>query len=118
VDLSITTHHLDGGVVEISPRGEIDIETAHLVRDAVDQVLTTSRPAVIRIDLWWVTFIDSVGIGTLVGAYHTAAVSGIRVVVVNPTEFVYRQLYISGLVGLFGSPRPRSGDAGEPEPVA
>ena len=117
MELSITTRHHGDGVVEISPRGEIDLENAHLVRDAIDTILRTDLPAMIRVDLCDVTFIDSIGIGALVGCYHTAAVSGVRLVVTDPTEFVYRQLYISGLVGLFGSPRPRGTAADEPEPV-
>jgi anti-anti-sigma factor len=119
VESSITTRRLSGGVVEIVPRGEIDLRNAHELRDAVDAVFAADQPTLIRVDLWWVRFIDSVGISALVGGYHTAAVRGARLVVTNPSEFVYRQLYISGLVGLFSAPRPRAGshDHDEAEPV-
>jgi anti-anti-sigma regulatory factor len=53
-----------------------------------------------------VPFVDSVGISALVGGYHTAKVRGTRLTVSDPTEFVYKQLYISGVVGLFGAPQP------------
>jgi anti-sigma B factor antagonist len=120
VEFSITTRHLPDGVVEISPRGEIDLENAHELRGAIDAAFTGHEPRLIRVDLWSVTFIDSVAISALVAGYHTAAVRKARLVVVDPTEFVYRQLFVSGLVGLFGAPRPRAAvqERDEPEPVA
>jgi anti-anti-sigma factor len=119
VEFSITARRLPGGVVEIVPRGEIDLDSAPELRGAIDAAFADETPTLIRIDLWWVTFIDSVGIGALVAGYHTAVALGARLVVANPTDFVYRQLYISGLVGLFGAPRPRGApqDHDEPEPV-
>jgi len=120
VEFSITTRRLPDGVVEISPRGEIDLDNAAELRGAIDAAFTGEEPRLIRIDLWSVTFIDSAAISALVTGYHTAAVRKARLVVVNPTEFVYRQLFVSGLVGLFGAPRPRVAiqDHDEPEPVS
>jgi anti-sigma B factor antagonist len=119
VDLSIITRRLPGGVVEISPHGEIDLENAGQLRGAIDAAFTDTEPRMIRINLYSVTFIDSVGISALVGGYHLANVRHARFVVTEPTEFVYRQLYISGLLGLFGAPQPRMSlqDHDEPEPV-
>jgi anti-sigma B factor antagonist len=127
VDFSITTRRLPGGVVEISPRGEVDMEHARELQDAIDAAFADASPdghdhqiTMIKIDLWWVPFIDSVAISSLVRGYHTAAIRGVRLIVTNPTDFVYRQLYISGLVGLFGAPRPRTPahEHDEAEPVA
>jgi anti-sigma B factor antagonist len=106
VGLSITTSRHVDGTLEICPRGEIDIGTAHELSDAINTALVKLAPNVVRVNLWLVTFIDSVGIGTLVAAYRLAAASGVQFVVVNPTDTVYRQLWVSGLVGLFGSPQP------------
>jgi len=120
VEFSITTRRLSGGVVEIVPHGEIDLETAPEIRGAVDAAFAADEPVLIRVDLSDVVFVDSVGISALVGGYHTAAIRGTRLVVTEPSEFVYKQLFISGVVGLFGSPRPRNpvdGDAESPEPV-
>ena len=107
-ELLIKQRRLPDGVVEIAPRGEIDMENAHELRDAVDAALTIEAPQLIRVDLDAVDVIDSIGISALVGGYHTAKVRGARLVVANPSDFVYRQLYISGLVGLLGWPRPRA----------
>lgn len=117
MEFSITSRRLPGGVVEIVPHGEIDLETAPEIRGAVDAAFAAEEPAEIRVDLSDVSFVDSVGISALVGGYHTAAIRGTRLVVTDPSEFVYRQLFISGVVGLFGSPRPRSSSDDSPEPV-
>lgn len=120
MESSITSRRLPGGVVEIVPHGELGLDQVHGLRDAIDAAFSAERPTMVRIDLWWVTFIDSIAISALVTGYHTAAVRGTRFVVTNPTDLVYRQLYISGLVGLFGAPRPRGAtqDHDEPEPVS
>jgi anti-anti-sigma factor len=110
----IATRRLPGDVVEISVSGEIDLENANDLREAIGKSLVTRKPNLIRVDLGDVSFIDSVAVGALVAGHQTAAVSGVRLVVTNPSEFVYRTLYISGVVGLFGAPRPRAGDSGEP----
>jgi anti-sigma B factor antagonist len=117
VEFSITTRRLPGGVVEIIPHGEIDLETAPELRGAVDAAFAADQPNQIRVDLRHVAFVDSVGISALVGGYHTAKVRGAQLTVTEPSEFVYKQLYISGVVGLFGAPRPRTrpdGDRAEP----
>jgi anti-anti-sigma factor len=93
------------GVVEIALQGEIDIDNAYQIRDAVDAVLTAAPPG-IRLDLRQVTLVDSVGIGVLVACYYAAAAGGVIFVVSNPTRTVYRQLWVAGVVGLFGSPEP------------
>jgi anti-sigma B factor antagonist len=118
VEFSITTRRLPGGVVEIVPHGEIDLETAPELRGAVDAAFAANPLTLIRVDLSDVTFVDSVGISALVGSYHTARVRGAHLTVTEPSEFVYKQLYISGVVGLFGAPRPRTTSAGDrAEPV-
>jgi anti-anti-sigma factor len=102
--LALTVRSETGGVVLISPRGEIDADNAHEIREAVGSLLASSTPTSIRIDMSGVSFIDSVGIGALVGCYHAAAASQVPLLVINPTTYVHRVLYVSGLLGLFGSP--------------
>jgi anti-anti-sigma factor len=108
VYLPITTRQLADGTVEISPSGEIDLDNAHVMRDAVNDVLTRSTPGAISLDLQRVMLIDSIGIGILVACFHAAAASGVKLVVTHPSPTVYRQLWISGLVGLLGCAEPAS----------
>lgn len=102
--MSLTTRQLADGTVEISPRGEIDLENAQELRDVINGVLATSVPRQICVDLWQVTLIDSVAMGALVAAHRAAAASGVRLVVAHPTDTVHRQLWVSGLASMFGCP--------------
>ena len=114
--LTIAAHTEVTGTVVVHPAGEIDADNAHELRDAISGVLMAGRPTLIKVDLAGITFIDSVGIGALVSCHHTAAASGVRLIVCNPTTYVHRLLYVSGLLGLFGSPaRPPA--QRDPEPV-
>jgi anti-sigma B factor antagonist len=102
--LSITVYSQADGSARVCPHGEIDADNAHEIRETVSGLLATANPTAITVDLTGVSFIDSVGIGALVGCHHLAAASEVRLVVVNPTNYVHRLLYVSGLLGLFGAP--------------
>lgn len=104
--LSITTSTFPSGVVEISPTGEIDVENAYEIKDAVASQLAAGRPERIELDLHGVNFIDSVGISALVAAFQLASVSDVKLVVTRPSRFAHRQLWVTGLLGLFGAPEP------------
>jgi anti-sigma B factor antagonist len=106
VTLSITMSTLAGGAVELSPLGEIDVENAYEIREAVATQLGEHRPTRIELNMQHVTFIDSVGISALVAAFQLCSVSGVKLVVTRPSRFAHRQLWVTGLLGLFGSPEP------------
>jgi anti-anti-sigma factor len=108
VTLSIMTSTLADDVVEVSPRGEIDVENAYEIREAVAAQLAEGNRVLSRIELnmQHVTFIDSVGISALVAAFQLAGVSEVKVVVTRPSRFAHRQLWVTGLLGLFGNPQP------------
>ena len=111
--LSITRSTLAGGAVELSPTGEIDVDNAYEIRDAVAVQLAGPHPDRIELNMQHVTFIDSVGISALVSAFQLASIGGVKLVVTRPSRFAHRQLWVTGLLGLFGSPQPWD-DAAEP----
>jgi anti-sigma B factor antagonist len=102
----MTTSTLADGAVEIAPIGEIDVDNAYGIREAVAAQLAGVRPGRIELNLELVTFIDSVGISALVSAAQLARVCGVELVITRPSRFVHRQLWVTGLLGLFGSPQP------------
>jgi anti-anti-sigma factor len=102
----MTTSTLADGAVELAPTGEIDVDNAYGIREAVAAQLAGARPSRIELNLELVTFIDSVGISALVSAAQLARVSGVELVITRPSRFVHRQLWVTGLLGLFGSPQP------------
>jgi len=109
VTLSIMTSTLASGAVEISPSGEIDVENAYEIREAVAAQLGAQHLSRIELNMQDVTFIDSVGISALVAAFQLAGVSGVKLVVTRPSKFAHRQLWVTGLLGLFGGPEPHTG---------
>ncbi|MFC7546119.1 STAS domain-containing protein [Plantactinospora sp. GCM10030261] len=112
MSLLISTSILPGGIVEICPDGEIDVDTAFEVREGIAGVLAKGRPTRIELNMRRVSFIDSVGISAMVAGFQMAEVSGVKLVVTEPSRFVHRQLWVTGLLGLFGAPEPYFAGAG------
>ena len=104
--LSITTSTKTDGAVEVALAGEIDLDKAYEIRDVVAAQLAGGRPGRIALNMERVVFIDSVGITALVGAFQLASVGGTKLEVVRPSRFAHRQLWVTGLLGLFGNPEP------------
>lgn len=93
MSLSINTSE-DAGRVLVE--GEVDVSNADELRNAVDAALALDAPEV-TVDLSQVPYIDSTGIGVLVGAAHRAADAGKKLVVASPQKNVARVL---GLLGV------------------
>lgn len=75
--------------------GEVDVSNADELRNAVDAALALDAPEV-TVDLSQVPYIDSTGIGVLVGAAHRAADAGKKLVVASP------QINVARVLGLLG----------------
>ena len=85
----------DGGIA-VEVRGEIDLANAERLR----QVLTDAsrqRPTVLVVDLLYVTFIDSTGIGALAAGYNAAHRWGVPFTIRQPSPFIVTQLRQTGL---------------------
>lgn len=104
MSLSLDTRiRLDHEVV-IAVRGEVDAVTVGELRRGVHLALTTHRPHHLLVDLAMVTFMDSMGIGTLISAQRAARELGCRLTVADPSPFIYRTLHMMGLLAFFGVP--------------
>lgn len=76
--------------------GEVDVSNASELRDAIDAKLPEATGELV-VDLADVPYIDSTGIGVLVGAAHRAAERDVTLVVARPQRNVARVL---GLLGV------------------
>ena len=76
--------------------GEIDAYNGHLLRDAIARALATS-PKEVVVDLAGVPFMDSSGLGVLVGGLKAAARSGSRLVARDPQQRVAALIRLTGL---------------------
>lgn len=95
MNLSITTTKVDSAE-RVSVFGEVDVSNAAQLRGAVEEVLA-QNPERLEIDLAEVPYIDSTGIGVLVGAAHSAAEAGNDFAVLNPQANVKRVLGMLGV---------------------
>lgn len=95
MELSLTPQHT-GDTYTLSAAGEIDVSCADTFRDALNTALESGATEVI-VELSQVSYIDSTGIGVLVGAAHHAAEKGLSLICENPQRNVSRVL---GLLGV------------------
>jgi anti-anti-sigma factor len=100
----LTTRRQADGAIVVDVRGTLDAATVEALRAALLNTLHAERPVTLIVDLTFVTFMDSVGVGALVTGFNVARETGTRFVLRNPSEFVHRQLRITGLAEMFGLP--------------
>jgi anti-anti-sigma factor len=85
----------NGYVVTLS--GELDIQTAADLRSDLTAILAERPlPDHVVVDLQHVTFMDSLGLGTLVVGHRICGEMGVRFTVRNPSTFVAHLLTVSG----------------------
>lgn len=100
----MTTRRQADGVIVVDVRGSLDAATVGALRETLLGTVHRERPMTLVVDLTYVTFMDSQGIGTLVTGYNAAKEVGTKFVLRNPSEFVHRQLRVTGLTEMFGLP--------------
>lgn len=86
-----------GSTVTLAVTGEVDVSNASELRAQADAVLADGFTGELVVDLSGVPYIDSTGIGVLVGAAHRAQEAGASLAVANPQKNVERVL---GLLGV------------------
>lgn len=77
--------------------GEIDHHTATEMRMEIDGAIQTYRPRVLKLDFGDVTFMDSSGVGLVMGRVRTMSPFGGRIIVSNLSPQTYRVMQLAGL---------------------
>ena len=77
--------------------GEIDHHSAAPIREEIDREIMLRKPEVLIIDFGGVTFMDSSGIGLVMGRYRTIALSGGKLIVSNLSPQFYKIMKLSGI---------------------
>jgi len=89
--------------------GEMDLNSADTFRHEIDKKLDELRPINLLIDLGGVTFIDSSGLGVILGRYKRVAQRGGRMAITKAQPTVRRILELSGLMRVMGIYRDELG---------
>lgn len=86
-----------GTILKIKLRGEIDHHSAVAVRVAIDDMIRSKRPAELLIDMSAVDFMDSSGLGLIMGRYNTMKEIGGQVAVLDPTPATEKIMNLAGM---------------------
>ena len=79
-------------------KGEIDHHTAPELRECIDDaIILNDAPKLIVLDFAGVTFMDSSGVGLVMGRYRLAASKGKKIRVDNLSERDYKIMKMSGI---------------------
>ena len=87
-------------VMYISLEGELDEYTAEYTRINLDSAMTASTAAQIVIDLANLRFMDSTGIGVLIGRYKKMKDRNVPIFISNPSTQAERIFKMTGLYSL------------------
>lgn len=104
--MEITTQALDELVAVIRGEGRLNMVSAPLLREAVTEAIASGRPRIV-VDLSGVEFMDSSGLGALVGCLKSARQAGGDLRIAAPSEQVVMVLQLSNLDRIltsYGSP--------------
>ncbi len=80
--------------------GEIDHDSAAKIRTKIDGAAQSLKPKLLCLDFSKVTFMDSSGVGLIMGRYRQMGLLGGRLQVTNIPDNMYRIFAMSGLEGL------------------
>ena len=99
-----------GSILSIRIRGEIDHHTAAAIRQGIDTTLFEKRPAKLILDLSAVSFMDSSGLGLIMGRYSVMKELGGEMTVWNPSPETRAILTLAGMERLVKIAYPEGGE--------
>lgn len=77
--------------------GDIDHHSAPGIREEIDRLLLELKPERLLLDLSETDFMDSSGLGLILGRQRKSEAVGARLVLVNPTEGCLKILRLAGM---------------------
>ena len=77
--------------------GEIDHHTARSLRTEIDKFVITMQPEKLAMDFTGITFMDSSGIGLIIGRYKLLKECGGQLEIRGPQPYIRRVLKLSGI---------------------
>jgi len=99
VDLTLTTREVDGHTL-VSVGGEIDVYTAPKLRDQISELVNANKTSLI-IDLEAVDFLDSTGLGVLVGGLKKVRAQEGSMTLICSQDRLLKIFRITGLAKVF-----------------
>ncbi len=77
--------------------GEIDHHTSRQMRCEIDDCITRTSPKIVELNFKDVTFMDSSGIGLIMGRYKLATSLGAEICVTQASSYLKRVMKLAGI---------------------
>ena len=90
-------HYIDEKILKVYITEEIDHHTSSVIRTRLDYEISRFRPKKVVIDMERVKFMDSAGIGLLIGRYKVAKSYGGCLEIENTNEKLMKIFEMAGL---------------------
>lgn len=100
MNFSVTAKPTTDGVAILAVQGEVDVYTAPRLKEEINQRLEAGVSKLV-VDLSEVAYMDSSGLGVLIGALRRARDAGGDLLVASPNPRIARILDVTGLSRIF-----------------
>lgn len=92
VEINVT-----GEVVTAYLSGELDHHTAKSMRETIDSAVELNMPSLLILDFSNINFMDSSGIGLVMGRYRNLIKSGAELHITGAPPQIYKMLRLAGI---------------------
>ena len=90
-------YRYEEGNLNIDLDEELDMSSCKTLRSVIDGYIMKYQPKEFIVDLSKVTFMDSSGIGLLIGRYNLLKKKKKKMTIINPTDSIKRVLELSNI---------------------
>ena len=91
------SYEVQGDDLVVKLVGEIDHHSARALRGDIDELILECRPTKVILDLSEISFMDSSGLGFIMGRYSFAKEFGASLVLRAPTAAVMKIISLAGM---------------------
>jgi stage II sporulation protein AA (anti-sigma F factor antagonist) len=95
--VSLLRYKYENGKLTIYLEEELDISSCKVIRGVIDGYIMKYQPYELVLDLSDVKFMDSSGIGLIIGRYNLIKLLDAKMKVVNATENIRRLIELSNI---------------------
>jgi len=85
------------GVLWVKPCGDIDHHSAKSIREAIDELIVKNNPKELELDLSAIDFMDSAGLGLVLGRFKKQSEIGGKFKILNPGRRTMQVLQLAGV---------------------
>ncbi len=92
-------YEYENGNLALKLEEELDMNSCRTLRTIMDGYIMKYQPKQVEIDLSKVSFMDSSGIGLLIGRYNLIKLMDSDMIITNPSSSIKRVLELSNIAG-------------------